>query len=94
MSMLVFGELFYLFNCRSLSKSMFSLGVFTNPWIFAGVSIMIILQGLFIYAPWMNKAFHSEPVSLGGLVRVFLLGLLLYVLVEVEKWMIRRAQKV
>jgi hypothetical protein len=27
----VFGETFYLFNCRSLTRSMFSIGVFANP---------------------------------------------------------------
>ncbi|MDD5108185.1 MAG: cation transporting ATPase C-terminal domain-containing protein [Candidatus Omnitrophica bacterium] len=35
--MLVFGELFHLFSCRSLTRSMSALGVFSNRWIFFGV---------------------------------------------------------
>jgi cation-transporting P-type ATPase F len=40
----VMVELFYLFNCRSLTKSMFQLGVFSNPWIWVGVGSMVALQ--------------------------------------------------
>jgi cation-transporting P-type ATPase F len=29
----VMVELFYLFNCRSLTKSMFAIGLFSNRWI-------------------------------------------------------------
>ena len=29
-------ELFYLFNCRSLTKSMFELGLLSNRWIAVG----------------------------------------------------------
>ena len=36
-NVIVMVELFYLFNCRSLTKSMFQLGVRSNPWIWVGV---------------------------------------------------------
>ena len=29
-------ELFYLFNCRSLNKSILQPGIFSNPWLFGG----------------------------------------------------------
>ena len=32
---------FYLFNCRSLTRSMLTLGVFSNPWILYGAGGMI-----------------------------------------------------
>ena len=31
----VIVELCYLLNCRSLQKSIFELGLFTNQWVFA-----------------------------------------------------------
>ncbi|MBF0122706.1 MAG: HAD-IC family P-type ATPase, partial [Candidatus Omnitrophica bacterium] len=92
-TVLVFGELFYLFNCRSLSRSMFSLGVFSNRWLFVGVFLMIVLQVLFIYAPWMNKAFQTEPISQAAWVRILLVCFVLYVLVEVEKWLIAKMKR-
>lgn len=83
---LVIGELFYLFNCRSLSKSMFTLGVFSNRWLISGVLIMIGLQMFFTYSPAMNRFFHSAPISLDSWVRIVLIGLSIYVIMEVEKW--------
>ncbi|MFA5200647.1 MAG: cation transporting ATPase C-terminal domain-containing protein, partial [Candidatus Omnitrophota bacterium] len=83
---LVIGELFYLFNCRSLSKSMFALGIFSNRWLISGVLTMIGLQMLFTYAPAMNRFFHSAPISLAAWVRIFLIGLSIYSIVEIEKW--------
>ncbi len=32
-NVIVIGELFYLFNCRSLTLSMFAVGVFSNRWL-------------------------------------------------------------
>ncbi len=86
---LVIGELSYLFNCRSLSRSMFALGVFSNRWLILGVFTMIGLQMLFTYSPAMNRFFHSAPISLDAWVRIFLIGLSIYVIMEIEKW-IRR----
>jgi Ca2+-transporting ATPase len=86
----VFGEMFYLFNCRSLTVSMFELGVFSNPWLLAGVGTMTVFQLLFTYTPWMNAAFHTAPI--GGLEWALILGwsLAIYLVVKGEKWLRRR----
>jgi len=86
----VFGEMFYLFNCRSLTVSMFELGVFSNPWLLAGVATMTVFQLLFTYAPWMNAAFHTAPV--GGVEWALILGwsVAIYFVVKGEKWLRRR----
>lgn len=85
----VIVELFYLFNCRSLTKSMFQIGVFSNAWIGAGVASMIAGQLLFTYAPFMNRFFQSEPIGWDAWWRIVLTGLFAYIVVGVEKW-IRR----
>ena len=92
-AVLVIGELFYLFNCRSLSRSMFALGVFSNRWLLVGVLVMIGLQMLFTYSPAMNHFFQSAPLSLDAWEGVGLMGLVIYVLVEIEKWVLRRFSK-
>ncbi len=63
-TVLVMGELFYLFNCRSLTRSAFAVGMFSNPWVWIGCALMIICQILFVQAPFMNKMFHSAPMPL------------------------------
>ena len=82
----VMVELFYLFNCRSLERSMFQLGVFSNPWVTWGVLIMIGLQILFTYSPSMNFLFHTAPIELGTWVPIIGIGLVSYFIVSAEKW--------
>jgi len=86
----VFGELFYLFNCRSLRHSPFKLGLFSNRWLLAGVSIMILLQLLFTYLPAMNTAFSSEPIGLREWGLIISASLVVYIVIEFEKWIRRR----
>jgi Ca2+-transporting ATPase len=86
----VFGEMFYLFNCRSLRHSPFKLGLFSNRWLLAGVSLMILLQLLFTYLPAMNTAFGSEPISLQEWGMIISASFIVYIVIEFEKWIRRR----
>ena len=83
---LVIGELFFLFNCRSLTRSMFSVGVFSNRWLIAGVSAMIIAQLFFTYFPAMNRFFQSAPIPFESWVRILCVGVMIYALAGLEKW--------
>lgn len=87
----VFGELFYLFNCRSLQHSMFRLGVWSNRWILGGVLLMILLQLGFTYVPFMNVAFSSTPIGVDEWAMVVGVGLCIYLVVGFEKWLRTRA---
>jgi Ca2+-transporting ATPase len=78
-------ELFYLFNCRSLTKSVFQLGFFTNMWVFGGVAVMLLVQFAYTYLPLMNRLFQSAPIDLGAWARVMAAGMLAYLIVETEK---------
>jgi len=90
----VFGELFYLFNCRSLQYSMFHVGVFSNPWVLFGVTGMAALQILFTYWPPMNRLFHSAPIGHDEWLLILTVGLAIYGVVGLEKWMGRRLRGV
>ncbi|MCB0162920.1 MAG: cation-transporting P-type ATPase [Anaerolineae bacterium] len=86
----VMVEIFYLFNCRSFTHSMFRIGLFSNRWLFGGVIVMIILQLLFTYLPVMNQLFHTTPISLEAWGFVVGVGVVTYLVVEIEKWIWRR----
>lgn len=86
----VMVELFYLFNCRSLTKSMFSLGLFSNRWILVGATAMVILQLAFTYLPTMNRLFHSAPIGWDAWWRILLTAVATYLIVGFEKWVRRR----
>lgn len=83
-------EVFYLLNCRSLTHSMFQIGVFSNRWVVAGIAAMVLLQLLFTYAPFMNSALSSAPISAASWGRIVGVGLAGYLIVEAEKWLRRR----
>lgn len=89
----VFGELFYLFNCRSLTYSMFTLGIFSNGWLLVGVSGMTALQLVFTYVPIMNHVFGSAPIGLTEWVLILGVSLTIYLVVGGEKWFRRRGKK-
>jgi len=84
-NVIVFGELFYLFNCRSLTQSMFRIGLFTNPAAIGGALGMILLQLAFTYAPPMNRLFGTAPIGWTASGAILLFGLALYLIVETEK---------
>ncbi len=86
----VMVELFYLFNCRSLDRSMFQLGLFSNPWVTGGVLTTIVLQLLFTYAPAMNFLFHTAPIDGATWIPIIGIGLGSYFIVGMEKWCRRR----
>lgn len=85
-NVIVMVELFYLFNCRSLTKSMYQLGISSNPWIWVGVGSMVTCQLLFTYAPFMNRFFHSAPIGWDAWWRILLTAVVAYLIVGLEKW--------
>lgn len=90
-SVFVMGEMAYLFNCRSLTRSMFRIGLFTNRPALWGSLGMIGLQVLFVHAPWMNRLFHTAPIGLDAWAAVALFSLAVYVIIEIEKRLVGHA---
>jgi Ca2+-transporting ATPase len=81
----VIMELFYLFNCRSMRKSIFQLGIFTNMWAFGGVAVMLLIQLVYTYLPLMHRLFQSAAIGIESWIRIMLAGLVAYLIVELEK---------
>jgi magnesium-transporting ATPase (P-type) len=85
------GQSFYLLNCRSMRLSMFRLGLFSNPWIWVGITSMIVAQLLITYMPMMNWLFHTAPISLSDWLHIVLVGLVIYLVIDIEKkWRFRK----
>jgi magnesium-transporting ATPase (P-type) len=85
-SIFVFVQTAYLFNCRSLRKSVLQVGLLSNPVLLVGVGLMIAAQLLFTYAPLMNRLFGSAPIDLAAWVRVIAAAVVTFVVVGLEKW--------
>jgi Ca2+-transporting ATPase len=83
---IVMVEAFYLLNCRSLSRSVFAAGIFSNLWVILGIGLIVAVQLLFTYAPIMNGLFHSAPISSESWVRIVVVAAIAFAAVELEKW--------
>jgi magnesium-transporting ATPase (P-type) len=83
---IIMVEAFYLLNCRSLTRSIFTLGIFSNFWVIFGIGLIIAVQLLFTYAPIMNKLFHSAPMAGESWLRILAVAAIAFATVELEKW--------
>ena len=87
----VMGELFYLFNCRSLAGSAFSLGLFSNRWLLLGAALTVVLQLGLTYLPAMHVVFHTAPIGLDAWALTTAVGVAIYAVVGFEKGLRRRS---
>jgi Ca2+-transporting ATPase len=83
-------QIFYLFACRSLRRSLFTYNPFGNRMIVLGVAVVVCLQLAFTYAPFMNVAFGTQPLAAMEWVMIVLVGIAAMVLMDALGWLLRR----
>lgn len=81
----VLSKVFYLFNIRT-SESAFSKAFFTNPKAFLIIGVMIILQLLLTYVPFMQGAFSTESISMVGWSIAIGAGIIVLLVAELDKF--------
>jgi Ca2+-transporting ATPase len=75
---------------RSDTESLFKLGLFTNLPLLGAVLLTTALQLGVVYLPFAQKVFATTALTLGELGICFAFGLLVFVAVELAKWVKRR----
>ena len=61
---IVVTQIANVFACRSPRESVFTLGLFSNRLIFAGIAFELLLQVFIVYHPWGNEIFATRPIPL------------------------------
>lgn len=84
-NLVVFVDLFYLFNSRSLTYSPFKIGLFSNRWLWLGVGSMVLLQMAYTYIPFMQTVFSSAAIGWAEWWRIIVFGVVSFGVVELEK---------
>ena len=88
---LVAMEVFYLFSVRYLKAPSFTgAGVKGTPLVFMAVGVVVVLQALFTYAPFMQTWFGTRSLHPGEVLLCALVGLAVLLLLELEKWVLRQ----
>jgi magnesium-transporting ATPase (P-type) len=90
-NMLVLAQIVYLFNSRRFVAHAFAPGMLTgNPIALWAALGLIALQMAFTYLPLMQSLFHTAPIGLEVWLRMVALAMLVFLLVEIEKAVLRR----
>jgi len=91
---LVIGQIFYLLNSRFKTESSLSISAHLgNRYLPMGIGAVIVLQLLFTYAGPLQRLFGTAAVSLDIWPWLALGGLIFFLVVEAEKFIIRKLQK-
>jgi Ca2+-transporting ATPase len=91
-TVLTLSQLAHVMAIRSDKVSTFSLGFFSNRYLAIAVCASVILQMAIIYVPALNTIFKTQPLTLSELIICFALSSVIFIAVEIEKWLVRRGQ--
>ncbi len=87
---LVVGQVFYLFNSRYILQPVCNFdGLFGSRPVLVAVAVLVVLQLGFTYAPPLQTLFSTTAIGAGEWLRIVAFGLVLFTLVELEKWWLR-----
>lgn len=84
---MVFFQVFYLIDCRSLKFSVRKIGIFSNPTIYIGISLVLLVQTAFVYAPFMNRWFHSSTLKAEAWGLSAAVAFSIMIIIGIEKWL-------
>jgi cation-transporting ATPase F len=85
LNLFVVVEIIYLFSCRSLTRSAWRLGFFTNRWVLIGVASQAAGQLAITYLPAMNRVFDTAPIGIDVWLRILGVGATAGVVVAIHK---------
>lgn len=85
MNLFVVVEAFYLFSCRSLTRSAWHVGILKNRWVIGGVAVQALAQLSITYLPVMNSLFDTAPIGTAVWIRIFGIALAAVAVVAIDK---------
>jgi Ca2+-transporting ATPase len=92
-TVLCFSQLWHVMAVRSETKSLFSIGLFSNKPLILAVLGTVGLQLAVIYIPYLNKFLHTQPLTVVELLIATGISALVFVAVEIEKAVKRSRQR-
>ncbi|MPZ79005.1 MAG: HAD-IC family P-type ATPase [Actinophytocola sp.] len=85
LNVFVVVEAFYLFSCRSLTRSAWRIGMFSNRWLIVGVTVQAVGQLAITYLPAMNTIFGTAPIGGDVWLRILAIAVAASLVVAVDK---------
>ena len=89
-TVLTLSQLAHVMAIRSERESLFRQGLLSNRPLLYAVGFTLLLQLAAIYVPVFNALLHTEPLTAAELALCCALSALIFVVVEIEKFCVRR----
>ena len=89
-TVLALSQMGHVLAIRSERQSLFQQGLWSNRPLLGAVLLTTALQLMTIYVPMANALFKTAALSAGELALSLALSAVVFVAVEIEKWMVRR----
>ncbi|EPI04438.1 cation transporting ATPase [Enterococcus faecalis 13-SD-W-01] len=82
---MVFGQAFYMVNCREITDSVLSHRLLENHALIWSLVAMIVLQLAMVYFPPLQMVVQTTPLSLNQFLMSIFPSVILFLVVELEK---------
>ncbi len=82
---LAFMQIFQALASRSNKESLFKMGLMSNPLLAGMAALVVVLQLMVLYIPFLSKFFEVIPLSGYNLFIAVASGMIVFVVMEVEK---------
>lgn len=83
-NIIIGGKIFYLFNIRTANFAL-SKDILANKKAFLVIGIMLLLQIILTYVPFMQELFSTTGVSVAAFILSLLSGVIVFIVVELDK---------
>ena len=84
--LMAFFQLWNVLNLRSFKQSIFSLGIFSNPYVIGAIAISILMQLVVLYTEIGRKLFSVEALSILEWAMILLITSSIFIIVEAWKF--------
>jgi Ca2+-transporting ATPase len=92
-TVLCLSQMGHVLAIRAERESLFSQGIFSNKPLVGAFLLTFVLQMATIYLPGLQPIFKTEALTLAELFVTLVASSLVFVAVEIEKWLKRRGER-
>lgn len=90
MTQMVMFQFFHVLNCRSFHRSIFTIPLFSNPYLIGSVTLALLAHLAILHVPWLQTIFETEVISLELWGMIVGISVLIIAVAEIDKALFRR----
>ncbi|MFA5155258.1 MAG: HAD-IC family P-type ATPase [Patescibacteria group bacterium] len=93
LTLLAVFQWFNAWNCRSEKQSIFRMNPFANKFLVAATAVVIGLQLLAVYHPWLQQILRTSALSLSDWLMIVPIAFSIVIIEEIRKFYVRHRDR-